>query len=125
MSAEAFASISLRAPRWYNGLRRLAGEVTLPIGFILICIAAFEILARTFDIPEVLLPPPSRVATALVANAPTLGYHALLTILQVLVALVVSLAVGVLIATIFTLSRVIEDMFAPMFVALQIVPKIA
>jgi ABC-type nitrate/sulfonate/bicarbonate transport system permease component len=78
-----------------------------------------------FDIPEVLFPPPSRVATALIANAPTLGYHAALTILQVLGALVVSLAVGVLIATIFTLWRVIEDMFAPLFVVLQIVPKIA
>jgi NitT/TauT family transport system permease protein len=125
MSAEAFANAGPRAPRWYGGLRRLTGEVTLPVGFILACIAAFEILARAFAIPEVLFPAPSRVATALVINAPTLGYHAALTMLQVLAALVVSLAVGVLIATVFTLSRVIEDMFAPLFVVLQIVPKIA
>jgi NitT/TauT family transport system permease protein len=125
MSVEAFPSAGLRAQQWYDALRRLANEVTLPGGFILICLVALEVIARTFAIPEVLLPAPSRVATALAANAATLGYHATLTILQVLVALAASLAIGVLIATIFTLSRVVEDMFAPLFVALQIVPKIA
>ncbi len=125
MSAEAFPNVALRATRWYDGLRRLAAEVTLPVGFILICLVALEALARTFAIPEVLFPSPSRVATVLVVNAPTMGYHAALTISQVLVALAVSLLVGVMIATIFTLSRVIEDMFAPLFVVLQIVPKIA
>jgi ABC-type nitrate/sulfonate/bicarbonate transport system permease component len=125
MSAEAFPSASLRAQRWHDGLRRLADELTLPVGFILICLAVLEVLARAFAIPEVLLPAPSRVATALVVNAATLGYHATLTILQVLVALVASLAIGVTIATVFTLSRAIENMFAPVFVVLQIVPKIA
>ena len=84
-----------------------------------------EILARTLAIPEVLFPSPGRVLTALVGNAPTLCYHAGLTVSQVVVALMISLAVGVAVATIFTLSRVINDMFAPLFVVLQIIPKIA
>jgi NitT/TauT family transport system permease protein len=125
MSAEAVPSTGMRTERWYDGLHRLADQVTVPVGFVLICLVALEALARTLAIPEVLLPAPSRVATVLLVNAAALGYHATLTILQVLVALVASLAVGVMIATIFTLSRVIENMFAPVFIVLQIVPKIA
>src|SRR5258708_14322271 len=44
---------------------------------------------------------------------------------QVAVALFISLAIGIALATAFTLSRVINDMFSPLFVVLQIIPKIA
>ena len=125
MSAEAFsAAISLEARR-LEGWRRFAGEAALPAGFILICLVALEILARVLAVPEVLFPSPSRVLTALVLNASMLSYHAALTMSQVLAALVLSLVIGVAIAMVFTLSRVINDMFAPLFVVLQIVPKIA
>jgi ABC-type nitrate/sulfonate/bicarbonate transport system permease component len=84
-----------------------------------------EILSRMLAVPEVLFPAPSRVAIAFFANASTLCYHAGLTILQVVIALAISLAIGVALAAIFTLSRVINDLFAPLFVLLQIIPKIA
>jgi len=125
MSAEAYTSAGLRAQRWSGELRRLADGVALPVGFILVCLAAFEVFARVLAIPEVLLPAPSRIVAALFSNAATLGYHGALTTLKVLIALLASLAVGVVIATVFTLSRVIDAMFAPIFVVLQIVPKIA
>jgi NitT/TauT family transport system permease protein len=125
MSAEAFTSAGFRALRRPGELRRLTDVVALPVGFILACLVALEVLARALAIPEVLLPAPSRVATALAGNVTTLGYHGSLTILKILVALFVSLAIGVMIAIVFTLSRVIDAMFAPIFVVLQIVPKIA
>jgi ABC-type nitrate/sulfonate/bicarbonate transport system permease component len=125
MSAEAFsASISPEARR-LDGWRRLAGEAALPVGFILICLVSLEILARVLAVPDVLLPPPSRVLTVLVLNASVLAYHAALSMSQVLAALAISLVIGVAIAMVFTLSRIINDMFAPLFVVLQIVPKIA
>jgi NitT/TauT family transport system permease protein len=125
MSAEAFpASISAEARR-LDGWRRIASEAALPAGFILICLVALEILARVLAVPQVLLPPPSRVLAALVLNASVLSYHAVLSMSQVLAALVISLVIGVAIAMVFTLSRVINDMFAPLLVVLQIVPKIA
>jgi NitT/TauT family transport system permease protein len=127
MSAEIFPTGVGDAPAARRGglfLRR-ADAVLLPAGFIVICFAGLEVLARTLAVPEVLFPSPSRVLTALFVNASTLCYHAGLTIAQVLAALVVSLALGIVLATLFTLSRVINDMFAPLFVILQIVPKIA
>jgi NitT/TauT family transport system permease protein len=125
MSVEALSAGVLPAWCRFDELRRFAAGATLPVGFILLCLAALEILARVLAVPEVLLPPPSRVLTALVVNASTLCYHAALSVSQVVVALIISLAVGVAVATVFTLSRVINDMFAPLFVVLQIVPKIA
>jgi NitT/TauT family transport system permease protein len=125
MSVEAFSINVMPAARRFDTLRRAFAAGTLPVGFILICLAMLEILARTLAIPEVLFPSPSRVLTVLIVNASALSYHAALTTAQVVVALILSLAIGVAIATIFTLSRVINDMFAPLFVVLQIMPKIA
>ncbi|MDB5609736.1 MAG: Branched amino acid binding transporter [Bradyrhizobium sp.] len=127
MSAEAFPTgvADLPAGRRTGFVRRHADGAMLPIGFIVICIAGLEILARTLSVPEVLFPSPSRVLMALTVNASTLGYHATLTISQVVVALFISLAVGISLATVFTLSRVLNDMFSPLFVVLQIIPKIA
>src|SRR3984957_1748083 len=125
MSAEVFPATILPDARPIDGWRRFAGEAALPAGFILICLVALEILVRVLAVPEVLLPAPSRVLAALVLNASVLAYHAALSMSQVLAALVISLAIGVAIAVVFTLSRVINDMFAPLFVVLQIVPKVA
>src|SRR5260221_13071918 len=106
-------------------MRRPADATFLPVGFVVICVAGLEILARTLAVPEVLFPSPSRVLTALAVHAPALCYHAALTMVQVAVALFISLAIGIAMATAFTLSLVINDMFAPLFVVLQIIPKIA
>lgn len=125
MSAEAFPAHVLPASRRLDDWRRIAAGAALPAGFILICLVALEILARVLAVPEVLFPSPSRVLAALVLNVSTLCYHAALSISQVLAALVISLLIGIAVATVFTLSRVINDMFAPLFVVLQIVPKIA
>jgi NitT/TauT family transport system permease protein len=125
MSVEILSAGVLPAWRRFDDLRRFAAGAMLPVGFVLTGLAALEILARVLAVPEVLFPSPSRVLTALVGNASTLCYHAALSVSQVVVALIISLAVGVAIASVFTLSRVISDMFAPLFVALQIVPKIA
>jgi NitT/TauT family transport system permease protein len=126
MSAETFPTgAALPAPRGPGFVRRHADGAILPLGFVVICIAGVEILARTLAVPEVLFPSPSRVMVALAVNASTLCYHGALTIAQVVAALLISLAVGIALATVFTMSRVINDMFSPLFVVLQIIPKIA
>jgi NitT/TauT family transport system permease protein len=125
MSTEAFSASAFQARRRNGLVRGFAGDATLPVGFIAICLATLEILSRTLAGPEVLFPSPSQVVTALAVNVSTLCYHAGLTVLQVVMALAISLAVGIALATIFTLSRVINDLFAPLFIVLQIIPKIA
>ena len=127
MPADVFLTRVVDSPagRGSGFVRRHGESALIPAGFIIICLGSLEILTRSFAVPEVLLPAPSKVLLAGAANASTLCYHASLTTAQVIVALLISLAIGTAIATIFTLSRIINDMFSPLFVVLQIIPKIA
>src|SRR5260370_7298079 len=81
MSADAFPTgvVELGAGRRPGFMRRHADATFLPVGFVVICVAGLEILARTLAVPEVLFPSPSRVLTALAVHAPALCYHPPLT----------------------------------------------
>jgi NitT/TauT family transport system permease protein len=127
LSADVFLTRAVDSPAGprFGFVRRHGEAALIPTGFIIVCLGSLEILTRSLAIPEVLLPAPSKVLLAGAANASTLCYHASLTMAQVIVALLISLAIGTTLATIFTLSRIINDMFAPLFVVLQIIPKIA
>src|ERR1700680_442868 len=100
MSADVLPPRAVGPPaaRGLGFIRRHADDTVLPIAFIAICIAGLEILARTLAVPAVLFPSPSRVLTALTVNASTLCYHGALTMAQVVVALLISLAVGIALA---------------------------
>src|SRR5260370_8581920 len=92
MSAEALPTgvVNVSAGR-FGFARRHADGVMLPIGFVVICLAGLEILARTLAVPEVLFPSPSRGLRARAVNASTLCYHGALTMRQVVVSLFISL----------------------------------
>jgi NitT/TauT family transport system permease protein len=125
MMASETIIASPRSAKRTGVVRRRVETALLPLGFIAICLAGAEILVRALGLPEVLLPPPSRVLAALVANIGVLLHHAILTMIQVVGALVLSTLFGVLLASLFTLVRTLNDMIAPLLVLLQIVPKIA
>jgi ABC-type nitrate/sulfonate/bicarbonate transport system permease component len=95
------------------------------IAFNLICLIALEILTRALNVPEVLLPRPSRVWVVLLENADILTYQTSVTMFQVIAALILSILFGSALAALFTLSPPVNDMFSPIFVILQIIPKIA
>src|SRR5260370_15124904 len=111
MSADAFPTgvVELGAGRRPGFMRRHADATFLPVGFVVICVAGLEILARTLAVPEVLFPSPSRVLPAPAVPAPALCYHAALTMAQVTGARFISLALRIAIATAFTPSRVPID----------------
>lgn len=95
------------------------------VAFSLVCVTGLEILTRALKVPEVLLPTPSRVLVVLVENAGVLTYQTGATMFQVIAALILSIFFGSALAVLFTLLPVIRDMFSPIFVVLQIIPKIA
>src|SRR5258708_34342691 len=120
MSADGFPTgvVELGAGRRPGFMRRHADATFLPVGFVVICVAGLEILARTLAVPEVLFPSPSRVLTALAVHAPALCYHAALTMAQVADALFISMAIGIDMATAFTLSSAINVHISPLFLVL-------
>jgi NitT/TauT family transport system permease protein len=96
-----------------------------PVLVGLLILAVWQVLCRAYDVPSYLFPAPSDIGHSLVADLPTL-LHALLSTLKVtLVAFLLAVAFGTLVAFLFVQSRVIEISLLPYAVMLQVTPIVA
>ena len=97
----------------------------LPLLTLATLVVGWEALVRGFAIPHYTLPAPSLVATTLVANFASLAASWWFTLKITFGALLLACAGGVLIASVFTLSRRVEAAFFPLAVVLQVTPVVA
>ena len=88
-------------------------------------LATWQVLVRFYQIPAYLLPAPSDVWTAFVANFPELMSALWVTLRIVAAAFVVAAVSGVFWAVIFAQSRTVEMALYPYAVALQVTPVVA
>jgi NitT/TauT family transport system permease protein len=104
---------------------RSAGAA-LPIGVALVVVAVWELLVRFFAIPQVLLPPPSRVLQVYFGpEAARLFENALPTGLQTVSGFAFAAVLGVGVAVAITYSQALKEALHPYLVAFQVIPKIA
>lgn len=89
-------------------------------------VAAWEWAVGFFELPAILLPPPSRVVAALWADAASGLYlkHGLTTLEELAWGFSVGTVLGVVVAALLTHSRLLERVFYPYVIALQTFPKI-
>ena len=92
---------------------------------LLALFAAWEALVRLAHIPHYTLPAPSLVLQTLVANFGSLAGSWWFTLKITFGALLLACAGGVLIASMFALSRGLEHALFPIAVALQVTPVVA
>jgi NitT/TauT family transport system permease protein len=85
----------------------------------------WEIACRLLHVPPWFLPPPSAVATALIARAPLLAASAGATFWMALQALFLAAVLGGGLALAVSLSRPAEQAVRPLAVALQVTPVVA
>jgi NitT/TauT family transport system permease protein len=85
----------------------------------------WEIACRLLQVPPWFLPPPSAVATALIARAPLLAASAGATFWMALQALFLAAVLGGGLALAVSLSRPAEQAVRPLAVALQVTPVVA
>lgn len=104
---------------------RAALAPAAPAGLVLAGLLLWEGLVAGLAVPEWLLPAPSDVGVALVANASLLARHTVVTLLEVLVGFVASFVVGVALAVAIYRSRLVERTLYPLVVASQTVPIVA
>ena len=97
----------------------------LPLALGIAVLAAWEILVRAYDVPRFVLPAPSAIFGALVANFPSLMASLWTTLRITLMAFGLAVASGVLLAVLFSQSRTIEMMLYPYAVVLQVTPVVA
>jgi len=102
-------------------MTRLLPPLLLIAGILL----GWEVACRLLQVPPWFLPPPSAVATALIARAPLLAASAGATFWMALQALFLATVLGGGLALAVSLSRPAEQAVRPLAVALQVTPVVA
>jgi len=97
----------------------------LPLATLLALLLGWEALVRLAQIPHYTLPAPSLVVQTLAANFGSLAASWWFTLKITFGALALAVAGGVLIASVFALSRPLEQALFPLAVVLQVTPVVA
>ena len=111
----------MRPDKHRSRIARAAAPIAL--GVALLCL--WEILVRVYDVPRYVLPGPLAIGEALIADFPSLMASLWTTLRITLTAFVLAVAGGVVLAVLFSQSRLIEMTLFPYAVTLQVTPVIA
>ena len=101
------------------------GALAYPIGVMAALVVIWEAAARLFAIPAYLLPAPSLIAQAMVANSTVLIKQSVATSLEIVLGFALSVAVGVPLALAIFLWKPFARSVYPLLVSSQAVPKVA
>jgi NitT/TauT family transport system permease protein len=126
MSTEA--AVEQRSARQSSAaalLARMLGKVVQPTITAIAVLVLWEALVRAYAIKPVLLPAPSAVFSAMLAQWQTLLANALPTALESLVGFLLSVLLGGLLGVLLTFSRVARDSLYPNVILFQLIPKVA
>ena len=108
-------------------MKRIWQRIEMPWALLsgLAFFLAWEIAVDTLKTPAYLLPAPSAIAVDIVKNWHLLAQHAGVTLWEIGFGFVVSIAIAMPLAVLFTYSRVFEKLFYPLIVGTQTIPKVA
>jgi NitT/TauT family transport system permease protein len=88
-------------------------------------LAAWEALVRVLRVPDIIVPPPSRVAAVLVDGQIDWLHHIGITAFEVVAGFAGAVVLGVGLAVVIVTSRRLGQVLMPYVLLMQIVPKIA
>jgi len=102
-----------------------ATRVLPPTVILIIGLVAWEVFVRARGVPVYILPSPSAIMEALIADWKTLYPSLLVTLAITTAALLAATVLGVAIAVLFAQSKWVELSFFPYAVILQVTPVVA
>lgn len=96
-------------------------------GSVIISLFLWEGLVAALDVPDRTLPGPTGLLerAAVMASSEGLGNNVLVTVGEIVRGVLIGLALGVLVALMFSRNRLLERIFMPVIVIMQVTPKIA
>ncbi len=100
---------------------------TLRLLLIALVLAVWEVLVKITEVPEYILPAPSRIFFAMYNGIITNVYpqHFMVTLTETLLGFLVGTALAFMLGTIVALSRRVEYFLYPFIVMFQAMPKVA
>ena len=102
-------------------MQRYALAVTSHLGLLL----AWYLFVKFGDVPKYVMPSPEATFAALIDGSYNWWGNALVTGTEIFAGYFLALVVGVLLALIFTWSKPLEQLFLPLLVSLNMIPKVA
>ena len=102
-----------------------AAHFLYPLAGTLIIILAWHYYVVLFNVPIVVLPTPMQVLQAMVTESKALLEEGWVTALECIYGFALAMAIGIPIAVTMTYSRIANQMFYPLLVASQSIPKVA
>ena len=109
---------------WIERARRLAANYLPAAALLVALIVVWEVWVTVRDTPAFVLPAPSRIWQAFLANRNLLGTHVAVTTFEAVFGLVVGAAIGVVLALIVATWPLARRVVYPIIVASQTVPMI-
>lgn len=103
----------------------LVQRVLVPLLLGAALIGLWEFLVRWLEVPKFVLPPPSMIAQSLLADHATLLVSLWITLRITLLAFLIALVAGVVLAVLSVQSRLIEISLFPYAVILQVTPVVS
>ena len=102
-----------------------AARFLYPLAGTLIIVLAWHYYVVLFHVPIVVLPTPMQVLQAMVTESKALLEEGWVTALECVYGFALAMAIGIPIAVTMTYSRIANQMFYPLLVASQSIPKVA
>jgi ABC-type nitrate/sulfonate/bicarbonate transport system permease component len=100
-------------------------RVIVPLLALAVLLGAWELVVDTGLVPSFLLPAPSQVAAAFVADAPLLMEHAVTTMLEAALGLAIGVVVGFVVALLMDRFEFIALALDPLITVSQTIPTVA
>jgi len=106
-------------------MRKHASHFFYPLAGTIIILLAWHYYVVLFYVPVVVLPTPMQVLQAMVQESRALLEEGWITALECIYGFALAMAIGIPIAVTMTYSRIANQMFYPLLVASQSIPKVA
>ena len=104
---------------------RHMANLLFPLAGTAIILLLWHFYVVLLEVPIIVLPTPLQVLQALVQESKTLSEEAWVTAQECVYGFALALGVGIPIAVVMTYSRIANQMFYPLLVASQSIPKVA
>ena len=92
---------------------------------IVVLLVVWELLVRMGAVPNYLLPSPTQIVEALVEDAPLMAQHAMWTLLEAMIGLLIGVAVGFVFAVLMDTFEIFAMLMNPILTLSQTVPSVA
>ena len=121
-------TIELAQRSWDRAVRTMweRGQiVVLPVAAAIVFLLVWQFAVTAFNVSDVILPPPSEIAAEFAINSRIMLRHLVPTAFETVLAFSLAVPLGVLLATVLTISKFARQTLYPNIILFQIIPKIA